>query len=133
MLPSVENVENVDLVETSQPCKPREPRPLTHSKGTIYRYFPDRLYGFIKPDCGGLDVWFHKKNCVPGYTPAEGDKVIYLTRLGDRGLYALEVDQLTTKLFPVIMSKALNGDPGAIEFLQQPGLYDQLYNRTNGS
>jgi CspA family cold shock protein len=31
--------------------------------GTIKRYDPDRGFGFIVPDAGGIDIFVHIKNC----------------------------------------------------------------------
>lgn len=37
---------------------------MTISKGKIVRYNPERLFGFIRPSCGGLDVFFHVSSFI---------------------------------------------------------------------
>jgi cold shock CspA family protein len=32
---------------------------MTISKGRITRYNPEHLFGFIQPNCGGVEVFFH--------------------------------------------------------------------------
>lgn len=60
--------------------------PPTWSTGTIRVFFPEKGYGFIKPNCGGLDVWFHIQDRVnKDYFPREGELLTYLTRLGPKG------------------------------------------------
>lgn len=102
----------VDLTPKQQATVPKP----TWSHGVVHKYFPNRNYGFIRPVCDGLDVFLHLKNCIGGYTPVEGDKVIYLTRWGSHTLYALEVKLLKSGLI-VKESEGFT-------------LYDQLYDRS---
>ncbi|WP_262049137.1 cold-shock protein [Bradyrhizobium sp. Bra78] len=46
-------------------------------EGTIKTYHGDRAFGFIRPDCGGTDIFFHLKSCSPGLVPEAGARVSY--------------------------------------------------------
>lgn len=46
-------------------------------EGTIKTYHGDRAFGFIKPDSGGADVFFHLKSFSPGVDPEAGARVSY--------------------------------------------------------
>lgn len=114
---------------------------LTWSTGIIRRYFQDKAYGFIRPDDNGLDVWVHKKFCAEGYTPTEGDKVIYLTRLGDEGsLVAKEVNlnqEVTDSIGQILDSFKSGIDAGPIgsqDYQQavqdhKQSMYDVIYGK----
>jgi len=40
-------------------------------------------YGFLSPDCGGMDRWFHQDDFVlPGVLPPTGAYVAYIKRKG---------------------------------------------------
>lgn len=110
------NLGKMNLCMQAMGCGTPVERALTYSTGTIRRYFPTRGYGFIKPDCGGIDVWIHVNNCVGGYRPVEGDRVNYLTRLGKEGLIAKETDRL--------VDKVVNIDFGGIQYSAE-GLFQQ--------
>ena len=46
-------------------------------EGTIKTYHGDRAFGFIRPDSGGTDIFFHLKSCSPGLTPEAGARVSF--------------------------------------------------------
>jgi CspA family cold shock protein len=46
--------------------------------GIIKTYLDDRGFGFIRPDTGSADLFFHIKDCQPpGMTPDAHDAVYY--------------------------------------------------------
>lgn len=56
-------------------------------EGTISKYFSDRGFGFITPDVGGRDLFFHLRT-VTGLSESAlqpGVKVYYESVVGDRG------------------------------------------------
>lgn len=60
--------------------------------GTIKRYFADRGFGFIEPEEGGKDVFFHISNAQDlGREPEVGDRVAYEEREEHRGPRAVNV------------------------------------------
>jgi cold shock protein len=46
-------------------------------EGMVKTYHSNRAFGFIRPDCGGADVFFHLKSFPPGVTPEAGARVSY--------------------------------------------------------
>jgi CRISPR-associated protein (TIGR03986 family) len=64
------------------------------AKGTIKRLVADRGFGFIRPDGGGQDVWFHASK-VQGELPFDqlsvGTPVEYQSQPGERGPQASSV------------------------------------------
>lgn len=104
----------------------RPDKSLTCSTGTIRKFFPNRGYGFIKPDIDGLDVWIHVNNCVEGYRPKEGDKVVYLTRLGKEGLIAKEVC-IIQKIFETISESF--PQPMLEHREEEQSMYDVIYSK----
>jgi len=46
-------------------------------EGTIKTYHGDRAFGFIRPDSGGTDVFFHLKSFSPGVIPEAGTRVCF--------------------------------------------------------
>lgn len=46
------------------------------SRGTIKLFNPDRHFGFVKPDDGSADIFYHGST-VQGTVPKEGDMVFY--------------------------------------------------------
>lgn len=46
-------------------------------EGTIKTYHGDRAFGFIRPDSGGTDIFFHLKSFSPGLIPEAGARVAY--------------------------------------------------------
>lgn len=66
-------------------------------KGTIAR-ITDRGYGFIKPDEGDKDVFFHAHSIVDGTFDdmREGDAVTFDIEEGDKGPSAANVKRVET-------------------------------------
>lgn len=60
--------------------------------GTIVRK-TDKGFGFIQPDDGGKDVFFHAQNVVDGIFDelAEGEKVAFEIEQGPKGPAAKDV------------------------------------------
>lgn len=60
--------------------------------GTIVRK-TDKGFGFIQPDDGGKDVFFHAQNVVDGLFDelAEGEKVAFEIEQGPKGPAAKDV------------------------------------------
>ncbi len=60
--------------------------------GSIVRK-TDKGFGFIKPDDGGKDVFFHAQNVVDGMFDelAEGEKVTFEIEQGPKGPAAKDV------------------------------------------
>ncbi len=62
--------------------------------GTIKKVIRDKGFGFIAPDDGGDDVFFHRGSLAPrgefeGIN--EGDSVQFQTKLGDKGPVAFDL------------------------------------------
>jgi CspA family cold shock protein len=56
------------------------------------KFFNDmKNYGFIAPESGGEDVFFHRES-VDGDTPSEGDTVEFESEEADRGPRATSVE-----------------------------------------
>lgn len=61
--------------------------------GKIARMKKDNGYGFITPDDGSKDVFFHAQSVVDGIFDDlnEGDAVTFETEEGQKGLAAVDV------------------------------------------
>jgi CspA family cold shock protein len=63
-------------------------------RGTIKKIVRDKGFGFIAPDDGGDDVFFHRSRLAPKLRfedLREGDEVQFQVRAGDKGPQAYEV------------------------------------------
>ena len=62
--------------------------------GSIKRIVRDKGFGFITPDDGSDDVFFHRSRLaprVPFEDLREGDQVVLQTRQGEKGPQAFDV------------------------------------------
>jgi len=65
-----------------------------HVRGTIKKIARDKGFGFIIPDDGGDDVFFHRSRLAPKVSfddLREGDEVEFQTRPGEKGPQAFDV------------------------------------------
>ncbi|MBR0897686.1 cold shock domain-containing protein [Bradyrhizobium tropiciagri] len=67
-------------------------------EGTIKTYHNDRAFGFIRPDAGDKDIFFHLKSFPPGVLPQAGARVCYNLAPDQRSgkLQAVSVKVLTS-------------------------------------
>lgn len=63
-------------------AKPPDPNKLY---GTIKWFNQPKSFGFIIPQAGGDDLFFHFSECLKGIVPAEGDQVEYITKVDNNG------------------------------------------------
>ncbi len=61
--------------------------------GKIARIFHEKQFGFIKPDQGGVDVFFHRSGCTGFEDLAEGDRVVFETKPTPKGPRAEDVEK----------------------------------------
>jgi cold shock protein len=54
-------------------------------KGSVLTYYADRGFGFIKPDTGGPNLFFHVRDCANGVAPEQGDDVTFEIGEGRNG------------------------------------------------
>ncbi len=62
--------------------------------GTVKKVFKDKGFGFIVPDDGSNDIFFHRGSVAPRVTfedILEGDTVQFQTRRGDKGPVAFDL------------------------------------------
>ncbi len=62
--------------------------------GTIKKILKQKGYGFIAPDDGGEDVFFHRRSMAPRVQfddLSEGDSVQFQTRRGEKGPVAFDL------------------------------------------
>ena len=59
--------------------------------GKIKSYVTARAFGFITPDAGGADVFFHVTDLVKRWDIQPGDAVQYEKQNGDKGPKAVHV------------------------------------------
>ncbi len=59
-------------------------------QGQIKFYNDQKGFGFIVPEDGGEDLFFHITQCEEGYEPAEGDDVTYNLGQGRDGRSAAQ-------------------------------------------
>lgn len=63
----------------------------THVTGTVKFYNKDKGFGFITPDSGESDVHVSRKNLQEAIDLHPGDRVEFVCRTGDKGLWAAHV------------------------------------------
>lgn len=59
-------------------------------QGQVKFYNDQKGFGFIVPEDGGEDLFFHITQCEEGFEPAEGDDVIYELGQGRDGRSAAQ-------------------------------------------
>ncbi|MEM3055048.1 MAG: cold shock domain-containing protein [Candidatus Bathyarchaeia archaeon] len=62
-------------------------------RGVVSQYNPDKKLGFIKPEDGGKEIFFHIFD-VNGGSVDKGDFVEYSETMGDKGLKAVSITVL---------------------------------------
>lgn len=61
-------------------------------KGKIKFYNKLKGFGFIVPDSGGDDRFFHKSGVMDSYEPKQNDVVDYVEIDGKKGVEAVDVE-----------------------------------------
>ena len=65
---------------------------MAHSHGTVKFFNSQKGFGFITPDNGGKDLFFHKNNIKSDpHSINEGTKVSYVEEMGRKGPEATDV------------------------------------------
>lgn len=54
-------------------------------QGVVKFYNVDKGFGFVVPENGDKDLFFHVSECAEGYIPAEGDAVSFTEGSGKDG------------------------------------------------
>jgi CspA family cold shock protein len=71
--------------------------------GTIAKIIEDKGFGFIKPEAGDKDLFFHARSVVGEVIfddMREGDTVIYEVEEGPKGLAAVDVEKTDAPAAP---------------------------------
>lgn len=80
--PAAIEVDRSSLIEISHNPRLSPPHPV----GFIVRYFDDKGFGFIRPDRGGDDVFFHRDQCnaLSSFNLSVGTRVSYRDGIDSR-------------------------------------------------
>ena len=91
---AIEPERKIKEAETTRDAVEQESRPPVMQEGTIDR-LTDRGYGFIKPEDGKADLFFHAKELqdVRFDDLREGDKMVFEVGGNLKGLYAVRVNR----------------------------------------
>jgi CspA family cold shock protein len=71
--------------------------------GTIAKIIDDKGFGFIKPEMGDKDLFFHARSVIGDVIfddMREGDTVIYEVEEGPKGLAAVDVEKTDAPAAP---------------------------------
>lgn len=84
--------------------------------GTIAKIIEDKGFGFIKPEAGDKDLFFHARSVVGEVIfddMREGDTVVYEVEEGPKGLAAVDVEKTDAPAAPAAEEAAPEAAPVA--------------------
>lgn len=93
-----------DMYQAKRAIEAAKPPDPNKNYGTIKWFNAKKNFGFIVPEAGGDDVFFHFSECIKSIVPSEGDRVEYNLKTDTSKIVACQVKNKTNKTAPAAVA-----------------------------